>query len=165
MAGFWWVLALAPVAFGALALLSRPALRRRRLGRSARARHEFHLQRERLEMRFLQLAAAQQGADTTDSLDWDRCEFDDDVAYVRSRATGELSALVGMTVARRDSGSPITDIADLLSAMQTGTAIFRFDGKHWRTDGKALLNLNPSEAIRRLAGDMELLDREMAPRG
>lgn len=165
MAGFWWVLALAPAAFGALVLLSRPALRRSRSGRLARARRDFHLQRERLEIRFLQLAAARQQPDAAELFDWDRCEFDDDVAYVRSRTTGELAALVGMTVARRDPDSPVADIADLLGAMSTGTAIFRFDGKHWCTDGKALLNLNPAEAIRRLASDMELLDREMATRG
>jgi hypothetical protein len=58
----------------------------------------------------------------------------------------------------------VTDIADLIENLHVGTAVFRFDRTCWDTDGNAILNLNPAEAIRRYQKDLEVIDEELAGR-
>ena len=52
-------------------------------------------QRERLEAKFFQLAAA---SGRPRGLEWTGCDFDDDVVYARDRRSGELCALVAVTI-------------------------------------------------------------------
>jgi hypothetical protein len=155
----WWIL----VAVGAVAAVSvliwRPLRAAAREARFAQARRDFHRQRERLEVKFIQLASANAAPD---SPDWEDCDFDDDVAYVRNRSTGELSAFVGVTVAVGDYEGPPNGIGDLIGNLRAGTAVFRFDGDHWETDGRAILNLSPAEAIRFYRNDLEMIDQEPA---
>jgi hypothetical protein len=134
-----------------------------REARLARARRGFHAQRERLEAKFVHLAAAVSSDDaSSDAPHWADCDFDDDVAYVRDRRTGQLSAFVGVTVAVSSLEGPASDINGLVGNLRVGTAVFRFDRDHWETDGQAMLNLSPSEAIRALKNDLEMVDREVA---
>jgi hypothetical protein len=90
--------------------------------------------------------------------------FADDVAYVRSRSTGELSALVAVTIATEEEESGSRGNADAIGNLQAGTAVFRFDGKHWVTDGRTILNLNPNEAIQYFHRDLEIVGEEPARR-
>lgn len=124
--------------------------------RFARARKDFHAQRERLEAKFVQLAMAHSAAD---SPRWEDCTFDDDVAYVRNRTTKELSAFVAVTVATDALEGPAAGIS---GSFRVGTAIFRLDRDHWETDGRAILNLNPAEAIRYYQDDLEVVEQELA---
>ncbi len=64
--------------------------------RFAQAKRKFHIQREWLEARFLQRAEAHVKPNAPR---WADCTFADDVAYVRNRVTGELSAFVAVTIA------------------------------------------------------------------
>ncbi len=129
--------------------------------RFAQARRDFHAQRERLEMKFVLLASMHAGPNGPH---WDNCDFDDDVAYVRNRNTGELSAFVGVNVVGEGFDPPPGDIAGVLGQLHAGTVIFRFDGTRWETEGRAILNLSPAEAIRRYQHDLEMVDREPANR-
>jgi len=153
---YLWLIPLVVVASAAVALLWRP---RRNIERTAthlsQAKRRFHVQRERLEAKFVQLAASRVGPNAPRFAD---CSFDDDVAYVRDRATGELSALVAVTIATEDESGVSSDAESL----QAGTAVFRFDRDHWETDGRTLLNLSPSEAVSRLGGDLELVSADFA---
>ena len=51
---------------------------------------------------------------------------------------------------------------DAIGNLQLGTAVFRFDRDHWETDGRAILNLSPSEAIRFFRKDLEKVGEEFA---
>ena len=162
MGSAWWILAVvAAGGIGAILSLWWPLRARRRQRGFSQARRDFHIQRERLEVKFIHLAATKPAPHV---LHWDGCEFDDDVAYVRNRATGEVSAFVGITVSASDPTGPMIDIADLIDSLHVGTAIFRFDGVRWETDGKAILNLNPAEAIRQHQKDLEVIGEELAGR-
>ena len=123
------------------------------------AKRRFHAQRERLEAKFIQLAAAHA---TPDAPQWTDCTFDDDVAYVRSRTTGELSAFVAVTIAMEDSDGLPQHSADAVGNLQAGTAVFRFDRDHWETDGRAILNLTPNEAVQHYHNDIEVVEEEFA---
>jgi hypothetical protein len=131
----------------------------RREATFARARRDFHVQRERLEAKFIRLATANASPEAPR---WEDCTFDDDVAYVRSRTTRELSALVAVTVATDAREKAPTGVADVINHLHVGTVMFRFDRDHWETDGRAILNLNPAEAIRLYRDDLEVVDQELA---
>ncbi len=55
----------------------------------------FHGEREYVEAKLVDLAAH---SGKPRGLTWVRCDFEDDVAYVREKKTGQLSALVGVTI-------------------------------------------------------------------
>jgi hypothetical protein len=162
MPGPWWWI---PVALAVLAvvvlLLRRPMRSGARDARLSQARKGFHQQRERLEAKFIRLAAAHAGVD---SPRWTDCDFDDGVWYVRNRSTRELSALVAVTVALESVGQPPASVGELIRRFRAGTAVFRFDRDHWETDGRVILNLSPSEAIRFYQSDLEMVGEELAGR-
>jgi hypothetical protein len=157
----WWI----PVALAVLAivvfLLWRPFQVATREARLTQARKEFHKQREWLEVKFITLAGTQRGPD---SPRWSNCEFDDAVCYVRHRTTGELSAFVAVTVALESIGHVNISATDLMSNLQAGTAVFRFDKSRWVTDGRVIHDLSPNEAIRAYQSDLEMVGQEMADR-
>jgi len=157
----WWI----PVACAMIAvvvlLLWRPCQAAAREARLTQARKEFHKQREWLEVKFISLAGSQGGPD---SPRWSNCEFDDAVSYVRHRSTGELSAFVAVTVALEGIGHMNISATDLMSNLQAGTAVFRFEKARWVTDGKVIHDLSPNEAIRASQNDLEMVGQEMADR-
>ncbi len=154
MGEFWWILA--PLGLGAAAglMLWAPRLRRVvRLRRLRDIRRQFHQQRERLEMKFLCLASR---GSLTPGIHWMDCEFEDEVAYVRNRRSGQLCALVGILLRKRH---PL-GVSESGGSFRVGTAIFRFARNRWDTDGRAVLNLSPSETIRFYQDALEVLDQE-----
>jgi hypothetical protein len=133
------------------------------LARFRDARRDFHRHRERLEAKFVQLGTAPSRQDCPR---WTDVDFDDDVSYARNRTSGQLSAFVAVTVELEDPDD------QLLTALEAGeladenrraaTAVFRFDNGHWDTDGRALFNLSPAQAIRFYHHELELLGQEVA---
>ncbi len=161
MSQAWWFLAVAVVLLAAALFLVRPWQRRVRTARLVQAKRRFHTQRERLEAKFIQLAAAHAKPDAPR---WVDCSFADDVAYVRNRITGELSAFVAMTAATEALHRLPPGTTDLVGNLQAGTAVFRFDRDGWVTDGRAILNLSPNEAIHYYREDLEIVAEELARR-
>jgi len=172
LGNIWILVAAVAVLFVAAGLFWRPMRAAWREARLAEARRDFHRQRERLEAKFVQLAA---GRAKPDGPQWADCEFDDDVAYVRSRSTGEVSALVAVTVhfegveeepgpGERNLGERGELSAHASGSLRAATAVFRFDGSHWETDGRAIFNLTPSEAIHLYRRDFEMIGQEVADR-
>jgi hypothetical protein len=161
MLEFFFGLAIAAVILMGVGLVLVPVRRRVRQRRLLRARRSFHTEREWLEARFLQLATNAPGLDAPR---WVDCSFADDVAYARSRSTGELSALVAVTLAAEACEFPTQSTADVIGNLQAGTAVFRFDGTHWATDGRAILNLSPGETIHRFRDDLERIDGDVPRR-
>ena len=85
----WWVVPLiASIVALVIALVAwRPVRAAMRENELAKARRDFHRQREHLEARFMRLAG-QSGKPR--GLEWVRCDFDDDVIYARHRQSGEV---------------------------------------------------------------------------
>src|SRR4029079_2388631 len=71
------------------------AIRHPRRTSIERARKLFHLQRERLEFRFFQLAAQSYKPRGLDLID---CDFDDEISFARDRHNGRLRAYVAVTI-------------------------------------------------------------------
>jgi hypothetical protein len=86
------------------------------------------------------------------------CDFDRPVSFARDRKTGELTALVAVTIrfAAIEGGGmeEVEAVADAKSA----TAVFRYDGTKWTTQGRAIFNLNPIETIEFYQSELETVD-------
>jgi len=120
-----------------------------------RARKLFHLQRERLEFRFYQLAG---GSFQPRGLELVDCDFEDETSFARDRHNGRLRAYVAVTIRfRAVEGGPMEDNPNV-DNLKAGSAEFRLDGSDWGTDGKVHFNVNPVEAIQRYQQELELVE-------
>jgi hypothetical protein len=154
----WIAIVVGALMIAAAALVWRPIRGAWREARFAEARRDFHRQRERLEAKFVQLGAM---SVRDDAPRWTDCQFDDDVAYARNRSTGELSALVAVTIEMEGEGLG-RGIENGVGSLRGATAVFRFDRDHWETDGRAIFNLTPTEAINFYHRDLEMVGQELA---
>ncbi|HEX3727465.1 MAG TPA: hypothetical protein VHV08_14525 [Pirellulales bacterium] len=157
----WWIgaaLATFSVVFVAF-LLWRPVRTRLRKHELLRARRDFHRHREHLEAKFVRLAA-QSGKPR--GLDWIRCDFDDDVIYARHRRSGEISAFVAVTIGFEAVDGGGMEEVEAVSNLRAATAVFHVEHGNWATEGRALFNLNPSEAIAYYQDNLELVGQEVA---
>jgi hypothetical protein len=156
MTSFWWIVPVAVVALGMVAILAWPRWRRYRTSiRFQQARRRFHLRREWLEADFLTLAAA---AGKARGLAWRDCEFEDEAVFATDRNTGQLRAFAGVAISFEAVDDGGMEDSSNVGNLRAATAVFLFDGNDWMTEGRALFNLNPFEAIERFQHEVELVD-------
>jgi hypothetical protein len=114
--------------------------------RTERARELFRLQREMLEARFFDLAAK---SGKPRGLRWLDADWQDAVSFVRDRHSGQIAALVGITVSfEAIAGGGMEDNPNV-SNLRDATALFNFLHGRWITEGRALFNMSPDSAIDR----------------
>jgi hypothetical protein len=154
----WWIVGVSALLIAWISLW-RPVRIVSREIQFGKAKKFFHTQRERLEAKFIHLASKRAKSDSSRCSD---CTFADDVSYVRNRTTGELSAYVAISIAMENPDSSPHNNGDAVGNLQMGTAVFRFDRDHWETEGRAILNLSPSEAIKFYRKDVEKVGEEIA---
>lgn len=109
-----------------------------------RARELFLLQRERLEAKFVD-AAARSGKPR--GLRWKECDFAPEVAFARERRTGQLAALVGVTIRFEAVEGGDMEGLPAVANLRNASAVFFFQKGQWLTVGRAVFNMNPAEAI------------------
>lgn len=139
------------------AVVWRPVRSALRASRYERARREFHGCRERLEAKFFQIAA---GSGKPRGLRWISCDFDDDVSYARDRRTGELCAFVAVTIGFEAVEGGGMEHVEAVGNLRAATAEFRLRAGRWQTDGRAIFNLNPTEAIDYYRDNLEIVGQE-----
>jgi hypothetical protein len=109
-----------------------------------RARESFLLQRERLEAKFM-IAAAATGKPR--GLRWKDCSFEREVELARERQTGQLVALVPVTIQFEAIEGSDMEGLPAVGNLRNASAVFFFHRGQWLTVGKAVFNLNPTEVI------------------
>jgi len=138
----------------ATAIALRPLRIARQTEKIARAQRDFHRQREPLEAKFIERAAA---SGKPRGLRWADVDFDDDVVYARDRRTGGLKALVAVEVQFEAVEGGGMEHVENVALSKAATAEFLFDGTRWITEGRIYFNLAPTAAVKYLAEDMELV--------
>jgi hypothetical protein len=129
---------------GLLLLFRRPL---RSLGKGIqveRARELFVLQRERLEAKFVTAASA---TGKPRGLRWVDCAFENEIELARERATGQLVALVPVTIQFEAVEGSDMEGLPAVGNLRNASAVFFFQRGQWLTAGKAVFNLNPVEVI------------------
>ena len=153
------VFCVAALAGVATAIAIRPMRLARQAEWLARAQRDFHRQREPLEARFIDRAAAR---GKPRGLRWVDVDFDDEVVYARDRRSRQLKALVAIEVSfEAVAGGGMEDVENVAKA-KAATAEFLHDGSRWTTEGKVYFNLAPSATVKYLASDMELVEEQPA---
>ncbi len=148
-----WFLMLAVVFGGvALALFWRPLRTFGQEIRLERARELFKLQRERLEAKFFTAAA---GSGRTRGLRWKDCQWGQEFEFVRERRTGEIVALVGVTIQFEAVEGGDMEGLPAVENLRNASAVFFFHRGHWMTVGKAVFNMNPHEAVEHFKNQYE----------
>lgn len=150
---------IAAVAGAAAMIAMRPLRTARQAERLARAQRDFHRQRELLEAKFIERAAA---TGKPRGLRWVDVEFDDDVLYARDRKSRRLKALVAIEVSFEAVEGGGMEEVEAVSRVRAATAEFIHDGDRWATQGRVYFNLAPSAAVKYLASDLELVAEEHA---
>lgn len=157
----WGPIGVAALLGAAVALAWKPVRSALRAARYERARKDFRRQRERLEAKFFQLASS---SGKPKGLRWTNCEFENDVAYARDRHSGELCAFVAVTISFEAIEGGLMEGVEAVGNLRAATAVFRTQGDRWHTEGRALFNVNPAEAIQRYREDLEIISQELAVR-
>lgn len=123
--------------------------------RMVRARGSFHLRREWLEARFVSLysqGGAPRGLECID------CDFENNVTFARDRHSGQLRALVGVTIGfKAVEGGGMEDNPNV-GNLRVATAVFHFDGAEWTSSGEPKFNLNPAQVIAHYPQELEMVD-------
>lgn len=159
---FWILVAAAAFLLAGAGLIWWPIRAARWEARYARARRDFHWQRERLEAKFVQLGLINTKGHAPR---WTDCRFDDDVAYARNRATGELTAYVAAVIELDGfARGRLLGGGSGLGGQGAATAVFRFEGDRWETDGRAIFKLSPTETIDFYQRDLQMVGQEVAQR-
>ena len=135
-----WIGGAASWSWIAALLAWRPLRRLTREMVAARARESFRLQRERLEARFFDAAAATgKPAAALEKLQLRS------VDGISPRAqSGPCWRCVPVTIAfEAIEGGPMEGV-EAVGNLRTATAVFTYDRGHWETVGKAVFNMDPA---------------------
>jgi hypothetical protein len=84
------------------------------------------------------------------------------VTYARHRDSGELTAFVSVTIGFEAIEGGGMEEVEAVGNLRAATAVFRIERGHWATDGRALFNLNPVEAVAYYKENLELVGHEPA---
>jgi hypothetical protein len=151
----WLLIGLTTAAIGIIALGLRPMSRLLRERRFNRARQAFRLCRERLEAKFVELASS---SGRPRGLRWMDCEFQDEVTFARERRSGDLCALVGVTIAFEAIEGGGMEEVEAVDDLKAASSLFIFHRGDWKTEGRVIFNLAPREAVRHFGEEIELVE-------
>lgn len=121
----------------------------RRQAESERAMKQFRMQRELLEAKFYDLARV---SGKPRGLKWLDGDWQSDVTFARACDTGLLTAFVGLHIRfEAIEGGDMEGVA-AVDTVRDAAAVFHYQRGRWGTGGRVLMNMNPAEAVTRLAG-------------
>ena len=138
----FWLLAIGIALFAWLAWTAvRPTLFARRVRRVVQ---EFAQTRKELEAKFFRAASA---SGKPRGLSWKQVAFQDGIVLGRDQANGEMVGLVAVTIGfAAIEGGGMEDV-EAVGNLRAATAVFQYHDRAWRTDGRAVFNLSPVQAI------------------
>jgi hypothetical protein len=156
MTAFWWTMVgLSTLTMTVAVLVWFWSRKRRGSIHFAHARKRFHLRREWLEAEFITEASR---AYKPRGLVWPDCEFDDEAVFATDRNTGQLRAFTGVSVRVKTAEPDAMADDPFADSPRAATAVFYFDGREWTTQGRALFNLSPLEAVERFKHELKMVD-------
>jgi len=120
-------------------------------------RNDFQQHRPRLEEEFM-AAASESGKPR--GLSWAKCEFHDAATFAMDRGSGQLQALVGVEISFvAIEGGGMEDNPNV-GNVRAATAVFQRGDTGWSTQGRAIFNLEPLEAVKHFEAELALLPPE-----
>lgn len=119
------------------------------------ARMQFADDRAELEATFLKAAAA---TGKPRGLNWEKCQLGDQHVFAIDRVSGELYAMVGATISfTAIAGGDMEDV-EAVGNLRYATAVFVYRRGSWHSDGQAVFNLEPAQAVQHYEESLSLLE-------
>lgn len=146
------VVVLVTIAVGIFRRILRPRRAAQEAAQIRQAILQFRRQREFLEAKFFDLARA---SGKPRGLRWLECDWQSDVDFARACDSGQLTAFVSVQI--RFEAIPGGDMEGIaaVDTVRDATAVFHFQNGRWETYGRVFMNMNPTEAVTRLAGQFD----------
>jgi hypothetical protein len=119
------------------------------------ARELFQKERQELERLFFQASAA---SGKPRGLRWKECQWSELIEWVREKRTGQLLALVGVTISFEAIEGGDMEGVEAVGNLRTASAVFFFQDGRWQTGGRVIFNLNPDEAVRHFQSGYERVE-------
>lgn len=154
----WTILGILAAAFVLLAIFGRPLLTALQKREAARAFQLFRGQREQLEAKFVDMASR---LGKPRGLCWLECDWQAEVSCGRDRQTGMLTVFAAVNIRfEAIEGGDMEDVeaVEAVGTVRDAAALFHFQRGQWGTGGRALFNLNPADALDRLADQYEAVE-------
>jgi hypothetical protein len=122
-----------------------------RVGRRFDPRVELEFARTLFEREHSQLQrdffAAAGASGKPRGLRWKECQWNELVEWVRDKQSGQLLALVGVTISFEAIEGGDMEGVEAVGNLRNASAVFYFQNGRWHTAGRAVFNLNPAEAV------------------
>jgi hypothetical protein len=148
-----WPIAAAVVVILLLAFaIGRPVAAEFRRRRADRALKEFRLQREQLEAHFFHRAGT---LGKPRGLRWLECDWQNDVTFGRDLKTGMLTAFVAVNIRFESLEGGDMEGVEAVGMVRDAAALFHYHRGRWGTGGRALFNMNPTDALVHFKGQIE----------
>lgn len=136
----------------ALLLCGRPLLRWLQKKHALQAYEQFRVQREQLEAKFFDLASR---LGKPRDLRWLDCDWQSEVTFGRDVQNGMLTAFVAVNIRFEAVEGGDMEFVEAVGLLRDAAALFHFQNGCWGTGGRALFNMNPDDALNRLADQYE----------
>jgi hypothetical protein len=123
--------------------------------RADRAMRSFRLQREQLEAQFFARAAS---LGKPRGLRWLECDWLDTVTFGRDLKTGMLTAFASVNIRFEAIEGGDMEGVEAVGMIRDAAALFHYHRGQWGTGGRALFNMNPTDALAHFRGQIEPLE-------
>jgi hypothetical protein len=148
----WPIAAAAVLVLIVVLAVARPVLASVRRRRATKALKQFRLQREQLEAHFFSRAGS---LGKPRGLRWLECDWQRDVTFGRDVKTGMLTAFVGVNIRFEPLEGGDMEGVEAVGMVRDAAALFHYHRGRWGTGGRALFNMNPSDALVHFKGQIE----------
>jgi hypothetical protein len=152
---WYWFIPAAMALTGLAFVVLRIARREDPKKQITQARGIFQQERNRLETLFFQTASS---SGKPRGLRWTECQWSELIAWVRHRQTGQLMALVGVTISFEAIEGGDMEGLEAVGNLRNASAVFFYQNGQWQTGGRVIFNLNPDEAVEHFKQGYERID-------
>jgi hypothetical protein len=80
------------------------------------------------------------------------------VSFARDRGSGQLRAFVGVTIRFAAIEGGGMEGNENVGRLRAATAVFLLKGDEWQTQGRAIFNLSPVQAIAHFREELEVVE-------
>jgi hypothetical protein len=124
------------------------------------ARAHLALERPRLQAQFFAAASA---SGKPRGLRWKHCQWSELIEWVRDKQSGQIHVLVGVTISFEAIEGGEMEGVEAVGNLRTASAVFFLQDGQWQTAGRAVFNLNPTEAVEHFKGAYERIPLSPPP--
>lgn len=135
--------------------VGQPLLRWLRSKEAQQGIARFKLQREQLELKFFEMAST---LGKPKDVRWLDCQWNDAVTFGRDLETGLLTAFVAVNIRFEAIEGGDMEQVEAVGLLRDAAAVFHYRAGNWGTGGRALFNMNPTDALQRLNGQFEPIE-------